>query len=250
MGGKMDAFIGTILIWPMVWAPDQWNSCNGTILQVAQYQALYSLIGNTFGGSGTQTMGIPDLRGRTTIGYNPNNQILPYNTIGMTTGASAVTLTPNNLPLHVHSATFTPVMGTQAVTIPSVPAAGSLSVNVGATVNTTTAGAAAPASGANVYLGGVATKNGPTTLPTTGPYDTTKATTTANLQGLSGSVTPSANYTPGSPAATVSLSSVTGGAVTIGAGGGVATPQGFSNYQPSMALNFIIALTGLYPVRS
>lgn len=246
----MDAFIGTILIWPMSWAPDQWAQCNGAIIQVQQNQALYSLIGNIYGGSGTVTMGIPDLRGRSPIGMNLNSGATPYVTLGTTVGISAVTLSPNNLPVHNHPANFLPVISTQPITIPAVPAAGTLSVNVGATVNTTTAGAAAPASGASVYLGGVGGKAGASTVAFTGPYDTTKATTTANLQGLSGSVTPSANYTPGSPAATVGISAVTGGSVTVGPGGGVASPLPFNNYQPSMTLNFIIALTGLYPVRS
>lgn len=247
-GEEMDAFIGTILVWPITWAPDGWNACNGTILQVQQYQALYSLIGNTFGGSGTTTMGLPDLRGRSPLGYNPNSGALPFNTVGLLTGNTATTLTLNNLPQHNHVATFAPAFGQQTITIPAVQPSGSLSVAVAGTVNTTTAGTAAPASGADVYLGGLAAKLGANFAAVTGPYDSTKAATTGNLKGLSATVT-STGYNPGSPSSTATINVLAGGNVSVAPGGGVTAPMPFTNYQPSMALNFIICLIGLYPMR-
>lgn len=242
----MEAFTGTITIWPISWAPDGYVMCNGQILTLNQYQALYSLIGTIYGGNGTSNFGVPNLSGRAPIGPNTSNQVLPFATLGQSLGQYAYTLSQSNLPAHNHQASFTAVNGPSAITLPAVPPSGSLSVGVAAKVNTTTAGAAAPASGASVYLGGVAGNIAGKPVVQTGPYDTTQATATANLQGLSGSVTASSGYTPGSPATTVTVSSVIGGYVSVGVAG---ASSAFSLVQPSLGLNFIICVQGLYPPR-
>jgi microcystin-dependent protein len=64
----MDAFIGSIILWPMTWAPKGWMLCDGRILQIGQYTYLYSLLGTYFGGNGTTTFALPDLRGRVPVG--------------------------------------------------------------------------------------------------------------------------------------------------------------------------------------
>lgn len=246
----MEVFMGTIVAWPITYAPDYFALCQGQTLALNQYQALYSLIGTYFGGNGSSNFMLPNLCGRTPVGYDPNHQALPSSTFGAPFGtySSTVTLTANNMPAHTHGALFQPVTGTQPITLPAVPAAGSLSVSVAAKVNTTTAGAAAPASGADVYLGGVAGNIAGKPVVQTGPYDTTQAAATANLQGLSGSVTPSAGYTPGSPAATVGVNVVTGGSVAIGVAG-ASVPFAVNALQPSLTMNFLICLQGLYPMR-
>lgn len=58
----MDFIIGTILLFPYNFVPENWLPCDGRALQVAQYQALYSLINNTYGGN-QQVFNLPDLRG-------------------------------------------------------------------------------------------------------------------------------------------------------------------------------------------
>lgn len=58
----MDPYIGQIQLFPFNFAPVGWLLCDGSSLPVASYQALYSLIGTNFGGNGTTTFQIPDLR--------------------------------------------------------------------------------------------------------------------------------------------------------------------------------------------
>ena len=63
-GILMDTFIGTIMLFPYTFAPMGWLSCEGQVLNINQYQALYSLIGQQFpGGNGSTTFALPNLRG-------------------------------------------------------------------------------------------------------------------------------------------------------------------------------------------
>lgn len=72
--GKASAFsqqedcIGSISIFSGTYAPKNWAFCHGQILSIYQYQCLYSLIGNFYGGDGRTTFALPDLRGRTPLG--------------------------------------------------------------------------------------------------------------------------------------------------------------------------------------
>ena len=63
-----EVFIGTIQAFAFSFAPYGWALCNGATVPIAQNQALYSLLGTTYGGDGKITFGLPDLRGRTVIG--------------------------------------------------------------------------------------------------------------------------------------------------------------------------------------
>ena len=64
----MEVFIGTIQPFAFNFAPRNWAFCAGQLLPISQYQALYALIGTTYGGDGTQTFKLPDLQGRLPIG--------------------------------------------------------------------------------------------------------------------------------------------------------------------------------------
>ena len=134
----MDPFIGQIILWPMNWAPVGWALCTGQLLNVNQNQALFSLIGVTYGGDGRTTFGLPNLQGRFPLGYGVANGVTYQ--LGQTGGNAAVTLTPANLPAHIHSATFTP--SSSAVTVQ---------------VSTNTTGGAQVPSTTNNYLGGTST---------------------------------------------------------------------------------------------
>ncbi len=83
-----------------------WAICNGQVLPVNQNQALYSLIGNFFGGTPGQSFALPDLRGATAVGAvlsgSPPAGITPY-AMGARAGVTEVTLTTNQLPTHVHA---------------------------------------------------------------------------------------------------------------------------------------------------
>ena len=108
-----EPFVGEIKIWAMQWAPTGWAMCDGSLLPLAQNQALYSLIGKTFGGDGEKTVGIPDLRGRTPIGTNnnmPPNERSPYSQ-GTAGGFEGVTLAPNQVPPHSHQVVATTMPG-------------------------------------------------------------------------------------------------------------------------------------------
>lgn len=59
----MEAFIGTIQLFGFFFAPLNWASCEGQILKITDYQALFALIGNKYGGDGYTTFALPDLRG-------------------------------------------------------------------------------------------------------------------------------------------------------------------------------------------
>jgi microcystin-dependent protein len=60
----MDAFIGTILLLPIDYAPDGWLLCDGRKIQIRSNEALFALLGTKFGGDGESTFAIPDLRGK------------------------------------------------------------------------------------------------------------------------------------------------------------------------------------------
>jgi len=59
----IDALLGSIYLFPYNFTPSGWMSCEGQILQINQYSALYALIGTTFGGNGSTTFGLPNLNG-------------------------------------------------------------------------------------------------------------------------------------------------------------------------------------------
>ena len=98
----MDAYMGSIMLWPIGWAPQNWMFCDGSVLAISQYSALYSLIGTTFGGNGTSNFALPDLRNAFPLGYAANG---PSPVLGAKGGAASVTLLANNLPAHTHQIT-------------------------------------------------------------------------------------------------------------------------------------------------
>lgn len=100
----MEAFLGTILPWPMNWAPAGWALCDGSLLPINQNQALFSLIGTTYGGNGTSNFAVPNLCGRTPIGAGNGPGLTPK-VFGATYGAESAALTANNLPAHTHTLT-------------------------------------------------------------------------------------------------------------------------------------------------
>jgi microcystin-dependent protein len=90
-------FIGEIRVFSFDWAPQGWALCNGAIMQIQQNQALYSLLLTQFGGDGSKTYGLPDLRGRSPV-YGVGYQGLRY-----AGGVEAIALTVNTMPPHVHT---------------------------------------------------------------------------------------------------------------------------------------------------
>lgn len=94
-------FIGELSIVAFNFAPAGWALCNGQLLPIAQNEALFSLLGTTYGGNGETTFALPDLRGRLALhaGIGPG---LSVRSLGEHGGAERVVLTKAQLPAHQH----------------------------------------------------------------------------------------------------------------------------------------------------
>lgn len=97
----MDNFLGSLLLVPYNFAPAGWALCDGQLLSIAQYTALFSLLGTTYGGDGVTTFALPDLRGRVPISSGQGAGLQNYS-LGQTGGAESATLEVNQLPSHNH----------------------------------------------------------------------------------------------------------------------------------------------------
>ncbi|MCB9744439.1 MAG: phage tail protein [Alphaproteobacteria bacterium] len=173
-----EPFLGQIVMFGGNFAPRGWAFCDGQLLPISQYTAVFSLLGTTYGGDGRTTFGLPDLRGRVPMhpGTGPN---LSSRRLGEKIGREQVTLSQAELPAHAH-------------TLRAASATGSL---------------AGPSGNALAAFG--------VTHPPLGIYS---------------------NEAPGTALNPSSVAN-TGGS------------QPFDIMQPSLAVNFIIALQGVFPSR-
>jgi microcystin-dependent protein len=173
-----DAFLGEINLFAGNFAPVGWAMCDGTILSISSNTALFSLLGTTYGGNGTTTFALPDMRGRAPVhfGQGPGLGSRPQ---GSMAGVESATLNAAQMPGHNH-------------------------------------------------LIGCSGTPGTTNNP--------------NGQMWSASSVGAKNYaTPGN---TGPLTTMAPGALASTGGGG---PH--NNMQPSLTLNYIIAVQGVYPSR-
>jgi microcystin-dependent protein len=173
-----EAYIGSIVMFAGNYAPEGWAFCQGQILPINQYQALFSILGTTYGGNGSTNFALPDLRGRAPIGMGQGPGLTPVN-LGQPVGSETATLNASQMPSHGH---------------------------------TVACDAASASSGAD---------------PT--------------------------NHYPGNPGS-LSEAQLYGGTATATMAQGMIQPAGggqpFSIRQPSMGMNYIICLQGLYPPRT
>ncbi|MGB9989431.1 phage tail protein [Massilia sp. SM-13] len=231
-----EAYVGEIRLFSFNWAPDGWLLCQGQLVQVNQFQALFSLISNVYGGDGMSTFALPDLRGRVPVqagqgplgfyqwaqkGGTSNTQV---------SGAGSVTITSmNQLPQHTHAASFSGTGGSPFVE-PIIK------VNIS---NDTATSAAPLADGyfAPLKAGGPgAAPLGYTATANNGM--TTLNTNTAVAGGGGGG-------------------GITGGTVTVAAAGAVtpsAIPVPFTVTVPAtdppfVVMNYAICVNGIYPPR-
>ena len=92
-------------------APNGWQACDGSLLAISEYDALFALIGTTYGGDGQTTFGVPDLRGRLPIHQGQGPGLSNY-VIGQKAGTETVTLLPTQMPAHTHTAIATSAAST------------------------------------------------------------------------------------------------------------------------------------------
>ncbi len=97
----MDEYIGIIKLFGGNFAPQGWLYCDGSILNISQYSALFALLGTTYGGNGSSTFALPDLRGRAAIGQGQGPGLQNYQ-LGQVGGQETVTLVAGQLPSHNH----------------------------------------------------------------------------------------------------------------------------------------------------
>ncbi len=169
-----DYYMGEIRMCGFNFAPTGWAFCNGQLMSINQHQALFSLLGTTFGGNGVTTFALPNLQSRRPVGIGTSTADGQIYTLGQTGGAETHTLTINEMPGHSHQFSASTAAGDQTSPQNGFPAASAVDM----------------------------------------PYST-------GTQGTLGS--------------------------TVGTAGG---SQPHTNLPPFQALNFIIALQGIYPSRN
>ncbi|NOK17683.1 phage tail protein [Corallococcus carmarthensis] len=96
-----EPYIGQIIMFGGDFAPRGWLLCNGALLPIAQNQALFAILGTTYGGNGTTTFALPDLRGRFPMQPGQGPGLAPH-TLGEVSGQQAVTLISPQMPAHTH----------------------------------------------------------------------------------------------------------------------------------------------------
>ncbi len=98
----MEDILGSISIFAGDYTPENYLPCDGRLLQIAQNQALFSLIGNKYGGDNRTTFALPDFRSRIPVGAGNGAGLTPR-AIGQTGGSEKVTLALNQIPGHTHA---------------------------------------------------------------------------------------------------------------------------------------------------
>jgi len=168
-----DPYIASICITAANYCPRGYLNADGRVIPINGNEALFSLLGTTYGGDGRSTFGLPDLRSRTPVGTG-TGQGLTEVPLGFQRGAEQRTLTLATLPTHSHNATFDP--------------------SGGAGLQASTAGGESASPGSNSYLGKVAIKG----MGTPPNLYTTDDSELISIQGLSAAGTVSVEATGGS----------------------------------------------------
>ena len=118
---QVETFLGEIRMFAGNFAPTGWAFCQGQLLPIAQNQALFSLLGTTYGGDGRTTFALPDLRGRVPVGFGQGPG-LSNREIGEKFGSELVTLNINQMPSHNHTVNAVTSEGNQNLPTNSLPA--------------------------------------------------------------------------------------------------------------------------------
>ncbi|WP_085579653.1 phage tail protein [Thalassospira mesophila] len=207
-----ETYMGVIWALGFQFVPRNWAYCSGALLPISQNQALFSLLGNIYGGDARVTYGLPDLRGRTAIG-SLDGPGLPHIPQGQKVGAPYHALATEELPPHSHSHTY---------------------------------GGGGGGTGIDVMFE-VAAQKGETQTPSAGDYlgsPGSALSLTDNLYVPANNVT--STIPLGGVTTTGSASGFNNNAFTIDDTG---SGREFALYQPSQVINYCICVQGLYPAR-
>ncbi|MCR2806632.1 phage tail protein [Paenibacillus soyae] len=102
-----ESYIGEIKLFGFGFTPKNWLPCQGQLLPINQNQALFAILGTTYGGNGVTTFALPDLRGRVPV--HTGNGV----TLGQIAGAESHTLTLNEIPAHTHTVSASTTVSNQ-----------------------------------------------------------------------------------------------------------------------------------------
>ena len=100
----MDGTMAEIRMFAGNFSPMGWQFCNGQLLPISQWTAVFALVGTTYGGNGSTTFGLPDFRGRVAVGTGTGIGLSNVQ-LGQMSGTETVTLLSTQLPAHTHTAT-------------------------------------------------------------------------------------------------------------------------------------------------
>jgi len=106
-------YLSEIALFSFAFAPQGWATCSGQLLPINQNQALFSLLGTTYGGNGQTTFALPDLRGRVPMGFGPDPA--PGHDMGETGGSGSVSMTVVDLAPQVQFLALTYCIALQGV---------------------------------------------------------------------------------------------------------------------------------------
>jgi microcystin-dependent protein len=112
-----DPYIGEIRMFGGSFAPAGWEMCNGQLLPISENDALFTLLGTTWGGDGQSTFGVPNLQSRIPVHVGPSN------TLGELQGVEQVTLTAQQTPVHSHAPLASTANGNSSSPGDNIPAA-------------------------------------------------------------------------------------------------------------------------------
>jgi len=119
-----EPYLGEIRMFAGNYSPTNNAFCAGQLLSISQNTALFTLLGTAFGGDGTNTFGLPDMRGRLPVCYGQGPALSNY-TLGQKAGTENVTLLPNQLPMHNHMIVASSTTGNQPTPSGNMPAGAS-----------------------------------------------------------------------------------------------------------------------------
>ncbi|MGF1679697.1 phage tail protein [Photobacterium minamisatsumaniensis] len=222
----MEFIMGGTILFGGNFAPKDWAFCGGQLISISENQALFAILGTTWGGDGRTNFALPDLRSRVPSGPGKAPGITVETIEGRMFGNDLTQLSIKHMPNHSHTAQFSPSGGSPSLTATSQSEATAkmfVSDSDGATNQPT-----------GNYL--ATTKDGRNDGDNI--YNDSKGTSFLAEQAIDVEV----NTTT-----TITGTGSTGGTVTVGVTG---NGEKFSTIQPTLGINYIIAIQGTFPSRN